>query len=604
MGLDALVHRAGRMLRRNPPGYAIRWTEGNHRPRWTRRPCANCEMRAFGPVLADIEARRPERLTRRFQLARCDACGAFSFDLTTAARYRKREKPGTTTLYVQQGAGVWPICRTLARLPLPPGSRFLDVGCGYGFSLDYALHARGWQGRGIDPSPLAKAGFEQLGLPIEIAYLADGDPDAGHMDAVLGSEVLEHLPSPPAFIRLLRRMLRPGGILALTTPNGEHIRPETSPGALVSLLSPGLHLVIQTPDSLRHALKQAGFAYVQVEAEAHGLVAYASDQPFGLCDDDGAMAAGFRGYLASRAESCAAGSDAQIGFAGRAFQEAVAGGQFAAAERPWQVLRAAVQARFGFDLDAVTVLPDDLAPMTLHGLAERIPLNMCGLLYADAMRRLGTGMPRPALGARLQLAQQAAMLLRAAAARLTMEDGQAEDIGWIAGAEALLCAAAAGDPGVPAQFQAMPPAPADGVRRRDAMARRLLVELVNAGHYAIAAELATQEGLSELPLPAADEIVPDLARDTLFCLAVLGVCGDVPGDPLRARARFARVRAGTQPGDGLWWAALRGELQALDQLGQPDEARQVTIAALAAVPDTPPADIAARVGAEAAADRG
>jgi hypothetical protein len=120
----------------------------------------------------------------------------------------------------------------------------------------------------------------------------------------------------------------------------------------------------------------------------------------------------------------------------------------------------------------------------------------------------------------------------------------------------------------------------------------VLVELVNAGHYGVAASVAEEEGLWD-----GDAAAPlgDTERDALFCLAVLDVCGEVPGDAARARPRFARVRESVAPGAGLWWAALRGELQALDQLGRPGEAQAVAAAALDEAPGEMPADIAARV---------
>ncbi len=585
-------------------GYALRWMgEAALRPRWTKRACPNCgAAAALGPVLLEVEARRPERLARRYQLARCGHCGAYAFNLTRPPRYEKRRlsKEGTVVLYVQHGAGVWPICRALAPLALPSGGRFLDVGCGYGFSLDYAIHARGWRGRGVDPARLAEAGREQLGLPIDLAYLKPGDPARGQTDVVLGSEVLEHLPSPLDFVRLLRAMLRPGGVLVLTTPNGRHILPETSPGALVSLLSPGLHLVIQTPASLRALLERAAFAHVQVEEVGYGLVAYASDAPLALGTDWAAMQAEFRAYLARRSELCPAASDVQIGFAGRAFQEAVAAGAFGEAERPWLLLRDAVRERFGLELDALELLPERAENTGLDELATLMPLNLCGLLYADAMRRIAAGEGRPGLERRLLLAQKAADTLRRAVSRLAMEDGQAEDLGWVAGAEALLCAAAAGDVEVRARLAELPPAPTDGTARRTALARRVLVELVNAGRYEPAAAVAAQEGLWDATLTAAGPL-DEPERDTLFCLAVLDVCGNVPGNPARARPCFARARAAAAPGGGLWWAALRGELQALDQLGHLEEAQGVAAAALAAVPGAPvPADIAARLAPQPA----
>ena len=64
-----------------------------------------------------------------------------------------------------------------------------------------------------------------------------------------------------------------------------------------------------------------------------------------------------------------------------------------------------------------------------------------------------------------------------------------------------------------------------------------------------------------------------------------------------ARGRFARVRATCVPGSGLWLAALRGELQALDQVGALGEAATLTADIEAAYPEIQlPSDVLARIG--------
>ena len=59
---------------------------------------------------------------------------------------------GRVPFYVQQGAGIWLITRPLAQLRNAPASScYMEVGCGFGFGLDYAIRTKGWDGRGIDP---------------------------------------------------------------------------------------------------------------------------------------------------------------------------------------------------------------------------------------------------------------------------------------------------------------------------------------------------------------------------------------------------------------------------------------------------------------------
>lgn len=103
------------------------------------------------------------------------------------------------------------------------GDRILDCGCGRGFYLLFIGRlepACALYGADMDPAVLAQA---RQHLPESVRLLRS---DAVHLpfpdaffDKVICSEVLEHLPDDRAGLRELRRVLRPGGILAVTVPN-------------------------------------------------------------------------------------------------------------------------------------------------------------------------------------------------------------------------------------------------------------------------------------------------------------------------------------------------------------------------------------------------
>ena len=392
----------------------------------------------------------------------------------------------------------------------------------------------------------------------------------------MAAETIEHVPCPAAFVATLRRLLRPGGVLVLTTPDGAALRPETAPGGLVGLLSPGLHLAFQTEASLRALLAAAGFAAVSVRRDGYSLVAHAGDAPETLEADEAVLRGAYRRWLERRAGEVPAEGDLGLGLAGRALWEAVNDGDLVPAARLQAGLRAACRARFGFDPDTLAALPEEAASCGLERLAELMPLGLGAMLYADCLRRLLGGALRPGLAPRLRLAAAAADTLRRATRLLAMEDAISEDIAWTARGEALLCDAAAGAADLPARAAALaaPPGGTAALARRETYLARALAEAVNAGHHALGMALAEAAGMQRAAWAAGAEAPAEAARrDALFCLGVLDV-QDLPGaDPARGRRRFAAVRRATAPAEGaepppLWQAARQGEALAAAMAGE------------------------------------
>lgn len=97
-----------------------------------------------------------------------------------------------------------------------PGARALDVGCASGFFVDY-LNRRGWQAEGIELSQAAAGfGIDELGLTIHVQDFLDFQPSEPYDFISLWASI-EHLRSPLQAMRKISAMLRPGGMLVLST---------------------------------------------------------------------------------------------------------------------------------------------------------------------------------------------------------------------------------------------------------------------------------------------------------------------------------------------------------------------------------------------------
>ncbi|MGI8800955.1 MAG: class I SAM-dependent methyltransferase [Solirubrobacteraceae bacterium] len=100
-----------------------------------------------------------------------------------------------------------------------PGERVLDVGCGEG-AFSAALAAIGAEPVGVDvavePLRRARARFPEL----ELHLVGDRLPfPADAFDVVWAGEVLEHVADGLGLLEELRRVLRPGGRLLVSTPD-------------------------------------------------------------------------------------------------------------------------------------------------------------------------------------------------------------------------------------------------------------------------------------------------------------------------------------------------------------------------------------------------
>lgn len=137
----------------------------------------------------------------------------------------------------------------------------LDVGCGRKPYRTFVPAGR-YVGVDLDTPELRKLGAADLFY--DGGRIPVGD---GQFDAVLCSQVLEHVFTPQGFLGELRRVLRPGGVLLLTTPFAwdEHSQP--------------WDFARYSSFGLRHLLESAGFRVLEqrkTNADGRALAQLAS----------------------------------------------------------------------------------------------------------------------------------------------------------------------------------------------------------------------------------------------------------------------------------------------------------------------------------------
>jgi SAM-dependent methyltransferase len=138
--------------------------------------------------------------------------------------------------------------------------RALDVGCATG-ALLASLRDSGWEPQGVEISEAqARYGEGRYGLPIFAGTLEAASFPGGSFDLVHASHLIEHLNSPAAFLDEAARVLAPGGLLALTTPNADGLQAKLFGPRWRSAIYD--HLYLFSRRTLRALLESRRFAVV------------------------------------------------------------------------------------------------------------------------------------------------------------------------------------------------------------------------------------------------------------------------------------------------------------------------------------------------------
>lgn len=217
------------------------------------------------------------RRQRELEPVLCTGCGLIMLQRDPFAG--EREQADARCLHCPTGAHVDHVVprsfvnaqRHLTALGalLRPGLTMLDVGCGEGALLAGAV-SRGVRATGIDISERNCAVARDLSGATVICSAFEDAAFGEQYDLITCNHALEHAPDPLDWLRRMRRLLKPDGVLFVEVPNT--LRPHVS----IRRVYQPQHLFYFTPKTLRLALEVAGFAPWLARVYAHEDVAILS----------------------------------------------------------------------------------------------------------------------------------------------------------------------------------------------------------------------------------------------------------------------------------------------------------------------------------------
>lgn len=162
----------------------------------------------------------------------------------------------------------------LSRLTTP--GRLLDVGASAGFFVKAAVDA-GWEAKGVELSAdAARLASERYGVEVLCGRLEDFALEPGSFDVVTMWDLIEHVVNPKEELEQARTLLRPGGLLVISTPNLDGWYPRLSYKVAPRIgrwpaVEPPLHLSQFTVKSLRWLLADMGWKILSVNHSSQRL---------------------------------------------------------------------------------------------------------------------------------------------------------------------------------------------------------------------------------------------------------------------------------------------------------------------------------------------
>ena len=193
--------------------------------------CENCAGKDFklifsgGDKLLGIEG--------NFDILECQDCGIYLLSPKISTKEMEKYYPEDYICYqeaieddpklfsrLNRKGALRKRCRIVTNRIEKPG-KILDIGCATGIFLE-GMKKRGWMVKGVEPNQgAAQYAKKRFGLDVFCGYLPDANLQNETYDVVTIWDVLEHVPDTHQLMNEIYRVLKPGGIVIATLPNGK-----------------------------------------------------------------------------------------------------------------------------------------------------------------------------------------------------------------------------------------------------------------------------------------------------------------------------------------------------------------------------------------------
>jgi 2-polyprenyl-3-methyl-5-hydroxy-6-metoxy-1,4-benzoquinol methylase len=210
--------------------------------------CLSCTHKFADLKNQEMSRSDPERFREEF------THGLMSSDEKYYEHLAAGETPGNATAITTEH--ILNICR---KNRLEFSGNWLDIGCGSGYLLSEVQNS-GFIAHGIEPGGWGQIAVVRKGLQIVQGFLTN-DTFAQRFDVVSATDVIEHIPDPVEFLKLMAGYVVSGGYIIISIPFADSLEAKLM-GARWDMVEPPTHCQFFSMQSLKLALQKAGLEVV------------------------------------------------------------------------------------------------------------------------------------------------------------------------------------------------------------------------------------------------------------------------------------------------------------------------------------------------------